>query len=369
MRPVERLESGVAFLGQERLQGGLGFGRVAEIDARQRPPRAAQRRCGGMPDRLPQPGDPRELGQGMRGSRARGSETADRELCVRQHRAHLELEHGVVGGLGELGCALRTRQVLGHVAREPAQASVGREEECLASAVLESLGDRARVVEEVPSFALLDSCDAPDLEQRDARRQRERHRLTRFGQSGQERHHLAAVPDPIRRVAARDAPARALVPACGLEILARFLEVMGKERGVRRRRGTVHRQQPSRDGGVRPAPPIQKLRTIGDLVRERMSEGELTGRLRRSEELGYRETPQRCGELGCGQIDDDPQQFGRHVSSDHSRSLEHVLVPRRKSIDARREDGLNGLGQRDLLDRSCRPVLTTCAVQRTALDE
>jgi hypothetical protein len=80
----------------------------------------------------------------------------------------------------------------------------------------------------------------------------------------------------LRGIAARDAPARALVPARGLEMLARLLEVMGEERGVRRGRGSVDREQRSRDGGVRPTPAVQELCAVCHLVRERVPEGMLT---------------------------------------------------------------------------------------------
>src|SRR2546428_7034827 len=46
VRSVEGLESAVALLGEECLQGGLSLGRAPEACARQRPPDAAQARCG-----------------------------------------------------------------------------------------------------------------------------------------------------------------------------------------------------------------------------------------------------------------------------------------------------------------------------------
>jgi len=58
-----------------------------------------------------------------------------------------------------------------------------------------------------------------------------------------------------------------------------------------------------------------------------------------------------------------------HVSSDHGRGLEYVLVAAREPIDARREDGLNGLGQHDLVDRGGQPVEAAFTTQDTALDE
>ena len=119
-------------------------------------------------------------------------------------------------------------------------------------------------------------------------------------------------------------------------------------RGGRR---SVDREQGSRDGGVGSAPAIQKLCAVGDLLREGMPEGVLTRRLGGTEKLGGRKALERRGELGRGQIDHGAQQLDRHVSPDHGRGLEHVLVAVREPIDARREDGLNGLGQRDLLDR------------------
>src|SRR5439155_690011 len=48
---------------------------------------------------------------------------------------------------------------------------------------------------------------------------------------------------------------------------------------------------------------------------------------------------------------------------------EHVLIARREPIDARREDGLNGLGQRDLLDGGGRCARTALAAQEAAFDE
>src|SRR5207247_223140 len=46
--------------------------------ARQRPPDAAQAKCGGTPDRLPQSGNLRDLGESTLGGRTGGSEAADR---------------------------------------------------------------------------------------------------------------------------------------------------------------------------------------------------------------------------------------------------------------------------------------------------
>ena len=69
------------------------------------------------------------------------------------------------------------------------------------------------------------------------------------------------------------------------------------------------------------------------------------GGLGGTEKLGCRKALERRGELGRGQIDHGAQQLDWHVSPDHGRGLEHVLVAVREPIDARREDGLNGLGQ------------------------
>ena len=193
--------------------------------------------------------------------------------------------------------------------------------------------------------------------------------LVGLRKGGEERRDAPAVPHSIRRIVARDTPARALVPARGIEVLMSLLEVMGEEPGVRRGRGSVDCEQRSRDAGVRPAPTILKLRAVSDFVREGMPEGALTRRLGGAEELGRREPLERRGELGSGQVDHDAQQLRRHVSSDHRRGLEHVLVALREPIDARREDGLNGLGQRDVLDRGGRRVRAAFAVQRAVFDE
>jgi hypothetical protein len=85
VRSVEGLECALALLGEECFQGGLSLGRAPEVGARQRPPHAAQARCGGMPDRLPQSGNARDLGQSTLGGRTGGGEAADRKLCVGQH--------------------------------------------------------------------------------------------------------------------------------------------------------------------------------------------------------------------------------------------------------------------------------------------
>ena len=116
--------------------------------------------------------------------------------------------------------------------------------------VVKSLGDRARLVEEALRLALLDARDAADLEQRDARGELERQGLAGLRNGGEKRGDPTAVPHPIRRVTARDASARLLVPARRLEVLAGLVEVMGEERGVRTGRGSVDREQGSRDGRV-----------------------------------------------------------------------------------------------------------------------
>jgi hypothetical protein len=83
---------------------------------------------------------------------------------VRQHGLHLEGERRVVRSLGELRGPLRAREVLSHVAGEPAQTSVGREQERVTSRVPQPLGDRAGLFEDVLCFGLLDARDAADLE-------------------------------------------------------------------------------------------------------------------------------------------------------------------------------------------------------------
>src|SRR5207247_1419253 len=62
VRSVEGLECALALLGEECLQGGLSLSRAPEVCARQRPPDAAQAKCGGTPDRLPQSGNLRDRG-------------------------------------------------------------------------------------------------------------------------------------------------------------------------------------------------------------------------------------------------------------------------------------------------------------------
>jgi hypothetical protein len=177
------------------------------------------------------------------------------------------------------------------------------------------------------------------------------------------------VPHSIRRIVATVAPARVLVPARGLDVLARLLEVMGEERRVRRGPRSVDREQRSRDALVRPAPAIQKLGAVGHFLREGMPETALARRPRGAEELGRREPLERRGEIGSRQIDHDAQQLRRHISADHGRGLKHVLVARRESIDARGEDGLDGLGQCDLLDRGGRRVRAALAAQHAPFDE
>ena len=100
----------------------------------------------------------------------------------------------------------------------------------MAGLVVKPLGDRARLVEELPCLTLLDSGDAADLEQRDARGEPEHQGLAGLRDAGEERGDPTAVSHPIGRVTACDASARLLVPACRLEALAGLVEVMGEER-------------------------------------------------------------------------------------------------------------------------------------------
>src|SRR5262249_48800221 len=146
-------------------------------------------------------------------------------------------------------------------------------------------GDGARLVEEAPCLALLDSGDAADLEQRDARGEVEHQGLVGLRDGGKELRDTSAVSRPVGRVTAGHAPARLLGPASGFEALATLSEGMGEEGSVRPGRRTVDGEQGSRDGGVGFPPAIQKLRAIGDLLRERMPEGVLTRRLGGTEEL------------------------------------------------------------------------------------
>ena len=100
-----------------------------------------------------------------------------------------------------------------------------------------------------------------------------------------------------------------------------------------------------------------------------MAEGVLTRRPGGTEKVGGGKALERRGEGGRGQVDHDAQQFDRHVPPDHGRGLEHVLVAVREPVDARREDGLNRLGQRDLLDRGGRLVGAALTPQDAMLDE
>src|SRR5262249_54417497 len=84
-------------------------------------------------------------------------------------------------------------------APEPAQASVGREQERVAGPVAEPFGDHARLVEEVACLALLDSGEAADLEPRDARGELQHQGLARLRNGGEERGDPTAVPRPLRR--------------------------------------------------------------------------------------------------------------------------------------------------------------------------
>src|SRR5262249_28294458 len=111
----------------------------------------------------------------------------------------------------------------------------------------------------------------------------------------------------FRRVTARHASARLLVPACRLEALAGLVEVMGEETGVRHGRSSVNGEQGSRDGGVDSAPAVQKLRAVGDLLRERVPEGAVRRRLARAQKLGREKALERRGELAEGQIDHGAQ--------------------------------------------------------------
>src|SRR4029453_9205492 len=99
---------------------------------------------------------------------------------------------------------LRAGEVLSHVAREPAQASVGREQEGVARLVLKSLGDPARLVEEAPCLPPPDSRDAADLEQCDGRGELECESLAGLRNGGEERGDPTAVFHPIRRVTTCD---------------------------------------------------------------------------------------------------------------------------------------------------------------------
>jgi hypothetical protein len=239
----------------------------------------------------------------------------------------------------------------------------------VAGLVSQALGDRARLVEEIPRLTLLDAGEAADLEPRDARGELEHQGVARLRNRGEQRGDPPAVSHPVRRVAAGDASARVLVPAGRLEALAGLFEVMGEERGVRAGRRPVDGEQGARDGRVGSAPAIQQLGAVGHLLREGMPEGVVFRRLGGTEEVGGREALERRGELGRGQIDHRAQQLEGHVVPDHRRGLEHVLVALPEPIDARREDGLNGLGQRDLLDGGGQPVGAAFSLQHAPLDE
>ena len=115
--------------------------------------------------------------------------------------------------------------------------------------------------------------ETADLQQRDARGELEHHGLARLDNGGEERDDPAAVPHPIRGVAACDAAARLLVPARRLEALTGLIEMMRKQRGVGRIHRLVDGQQGSRDRRVGFAPAVHELCAVGDLLRERVREG------------------------------------------------------------------------------------------------
>src|SRR5262249_8544141 len=146
---VEGLETFPLLVDEKGLEGRLSLRRVPEVGGCQRPPDAHERRRCRAAERFLQPGQPNEVGPGTLGDAPGGREPAGREQRVRQHRAHLERERTIPGRIGDLARSLGAREVLLHVAGESAQASVGREEKRVTARIAQTLGDGARLLEEL----------------------------------------------------------------------------------------------------------------------------------------------------------------------------------------------------------------------------
>src|SRR5262249_61698343 len=140
----------------------------------------------------------------------------------------------ILGGIGDLARSLGAREVLVHVACESAQASVGREEKRVTARIAQTLGDVARLLEELVRLALLHAGQTADLEQRDTGGELERQGFWSLRKTGKELRDPPAVSRPVRWIAPCDPTARMLVPSRRLERLTRLIELVREERRVRR---------------------------------------------------------------------------------------------------------------------------------------
>ena len=90
--------------------------------------------------------------------------------------------------------------------------------------------------------------------------------------------------------------------------------------------GSCHR-------GVQRDALLEELRSVGDLLRERMAEDVLGLRLT-VDELRALERRERPIDLAGGEADDLPQDTLREALADHGRGVEHELVVLRETVDA-----------------------------------
>ena len=133
----------------------------------------------------------------------------------------------------------------------------------------------------------------------------------------------------------------------------------------------MRRLDDARHGRVQPLAPLLQLRGERHLLRQRMLEEILGDRIQRLlvDELGVLERLQRFAQLRRVLLDDGGQGRLVELAADHRGGLQHVLLPLRQPIDARREQRVHGARHLQLVDRRDQTIGALAALQLPRLDE
>jgi hypothetical protein len=142
------------------------------------------------------------------------------------------------------------------------------------------------------------------------------------------------------------------VPLGGLQKLPGTLVVVRDQCGLLVEAIFVDALDRLGDRAVNPGATPSKLRLVRHGPRERMLERVLRLRVEDDlvEELGVLQCAERRGPFGIGKLHDTLQDRLRDPLADHCCALEHVLLPLRQPVDARGQDGVDRVGNRQVLD-------------------
>ena len=161
------------------------------------------------------------------------------------------------------------------------------------------------------------------------------------------------MPQAFFRIAGTRPLGGAAMPAHRLREIGGLFPVMRQQRRLLVEVAGVRRLDDARDGRVQPPAPLLELRGERHFLRQRMLEEILGDRIERLlvDELGVLELLQRFAQLRRVLLDDCRERRLVELPADDRGGLQHVLLPCRQPVDARRKQRMHRARHLQLADR------------------